>query len=94
MRVRLDPEFLTVADLIRNYIAGVSVFITWRTAKGFEVERAGNHHFKLYDESRPIMAVHICNLDAVRKELTVPYTLTKVTIAITQPTTAEMELPF
>lgn len=79
-REYLDPEFLTAADKLESYINGVRVFMTWRTKAGFEIDRCTPILFKADDGSRPVLRVHACTPNNIRKFLVDPYTLTEVTI--------------
>lgn len=93
-RTYLDPEILTAAEKLRSYVSRNRIFVTWRTKAGFEVERATGIHLSADDGSRPMLGVHRCQSDNIRTVVIDPYTLTQVTIAITQSITSEMELPF
>jgi hypothetical protein len=93
-RFRLDPEILTPAQKLESYVSRNRIFITWRTKAGFEVETATGIHLMADDGSRPMLGVHKCHPDNIRTVIIDPYTLTQVTIAITQSITSEMELPF
>ena len=93
-RVRLDPEVLSAQQKLDAYLAGEKVYISWRTAGGFEVENATGLHLISDDGSRPMLAVHKCRPKDIRAEVIDPYTITKATISITQVITDTMEAPF
>lgn len=93
-RVRLQPKAMAPSEILEAYVSRKRIYITWKTDRGFEVEVAKSYHLLAYDGSRPLLGVHQCQPNVIHTEVVDPYTLAQVTIAITQSTMTEMELPF